>query len=191
MSVEIARARIGDVPAVAALVERYARRGEVLPRLPQDVYETVREWVVAKQEDGLVGCGSLVVLWADMAEIRSLVVTPELHGRGIGGQIVRRLLADAAALEIPQVIALTRRPDFFARLGFNKVARESLPRKIWKDCMHCTKFTGCDEVAMVMPTSSLKMDASGATSGAASACSSGDGQARDYMVLPHRSDSRR
>jgi amino-acid N-acetyltransferase len=52
-------------------------------------------------------------------------------------------------LEIPQVFALTRKPGFFLNLGFHRVEREQLPRKIWKDCIHCTKFTGCDEVAMV------------------------------------------
>ena len=28
-----------------------------------------------------------------------------------------------------------------------------MPRKIWKDCMHCTKFTGCDEVAVIRAVS--------------------------------------
>ncbi|MDW8070325.1 MAG: hypothetical protein RMK79_02510 [Anaerolineae bacterium] len=47
------------------------------------------------------------------------------------------------------MIALTRKPAFFAQLGFVEVPRAALPRKIWKDCIHCTKFAGCDEVAMV------------------------------------------
>jgi hypothetical protein len=58
-------------------------------------------------------------------------------------------MAQAAGLEIPQVIALTRNPGFFRKLGFRIVPRETLPRKIWKDCITCTKFVGCDEVAMV------------------------------------------
>ncbi len=147
--IEIVRASVHDVPAIAALVERYVRRGEVLPRPPEDIYQSLRDWIVAKQHGEVVGCGSLVILWADMAEIRSLVVAPERQGMGIGRQIVSALLADAAALEIPRVIALTRRPAFFAKLGFVEVPRASLPRKIWKDCIHCTKFAGCDEVAMV------------------------------------------
>ncbi|MGC8877646.1 MAG: N-acetyltransferase [Anaerolineae bacterium] len=156
-AVEIVRASVQDVPAIAALVERYVRRGEVLPRSPAEIYQSLREWVVAKCYSEVVGCGSLVILWADMAEIRSLIVLPELQGVGIGRQLVCALLAEAAALGIPRVIALTRKPAFFAKLGFVEVPRASLPRKIWKDCIHCTKFAGCDEVAMVYELS-LKVD---------------------------------
>lgn len=147
--IEIVRASVRDVPAIAALVERYVRRGEVLPRPPEEIYQSLREWMVAKRHGEIVGCASLVILWADIAEIRSLIVAPELQGMGIGRQLVCALLAEAAALEIPRVIALTRKPAFFANLGFVEVPRASLPRKIWKDCIHCTKFAGCDEVAMV------------------------------------------
>lgn len=147
--IRIVRASVRDVPAIAALVERYVRRGEVLPRPLEDIYQSLREWVVAKRHQEVVGCASLVILWADLAEIRSLVVLPELQGKGIGRQLVCALLDEAAALEIRRVIALTRKPAFFAQLGFVEVPRASLPRKIWKDCIHCTKFAGCDEVAMV------------------------------------------
>jgi amino-acid N-acetyltransferase len=29
------------------------------------------------------------------------------------------------------------------------VPRESLPHKIWGDCLNCPKFPNCDEIAMV------------------------------------------
>ena len=148
---EIKQASLDDVPGIAALVERFARNGEILPRRIEDIYQTVREWVVAKEDGQIVGCGSLVVLWADMAEIRSLVVVPEVQGKGVGRRLMAALLVQAATMELPQVIALTRRPGFFVKLGFRTVPRESLPRKMWKDCVHCNKFVGCDEVAMVRP----------------------------------------
>ena len=148
---EIKQASLEDVPGIAALVERFAGNGEILPRRIEDIYQTVREWVVAKEEDQIVGCASLVVLWADMAEVRSLVVVPEVQGKGVGRRLMAALLVEAAQMELPQVIALTRKPGFFVKLGFRTVPRESLPRKMWKDCVHCTKFVGCDEVAMVRP----------------------------------------
>jgi hypothetical protein len=77
------------------------------------------------------------------------VVDPAYQGLGIGRKLVHILLSQAAELEMPQVIALTRKPGFFRTLGFRIVPRESLPRKIWKDCVTCTKFVGCDEVAVV------------------------------------------
>jgi amino-acid N-acetyltransferase len=146
--VELRRARIGDVPGIAALVGRFAGRGEILPRTTEEVYQTVREWVVAEQEGQIVGCGSLVILWADLAEIRSLVVAPEVQGAGVGRQMVDALMAQAAELEILKVFALTRKTGFFLKMGFHIVPREDLPRKIWKDCVSCIKFIGCDEVAV-------------------------------------------
>jgi amino-acid N-acetyltransferase len=148
---EVRRARIDDVPGIAALVDRFAGRGEILPRPTEDIYQSLREWVVAEQAGQIVGCGALVILWADLAEIRSLVVAPEFQGMGAGRGLVAALTAQAADLEIPQVFALTRRTGFFLELGFEVVPRESLPRKIWKDCMTCIKFVGCDEVAVVRP----------------------------------------
>ena len=148
---EIRQASLDDVPTIAALVDRFARSGEILPRRIEDIYQTVREWMVAKEDGQIIGCASLVVLWADMAEIRSLVVVPEAQGMGVGRRLMAALLAQAAQMELPQVIALTRKPGFFVKLGFRTVSRESLPRKMWKDCVHCTKFVGCDEVAMVHP----------------------------------------
>jgi len=148
---DIRPARIADVPGIAALVGRFAGRGEILPRTTEDIYQTVREWVVAEQVGQIVGCGALVILWADLAEIRSLVVAPETQGMGMGRALIDALTAQAAELDIPQVFALTRKTGFFLKLGFRVVPRDSLPRKIWKDCVTCTKFVGCDEVAVVRP----------------------------------------
>ncbi len=148
---EIKQASLDDVPGIAALVDRFARNGEILPRRIEDIYQSVREWVVAKEDGQILGCASLVVLWADMAEVRSMVVAPEAQGMGVGRRLMAALLVQAAQMELPQVIALTRKPGFFVKLGFRTVPRESLPRKMWKDCVHCTKFVGCDEVAMVRP----------------------------------------
>jgi amino-acid N-acetyltransferase len=146
---QVRQARIIDVPDIAALVDRFAGRGEILPRPTEDIYQSLREWVVAEHMGEIVGCGALVILWADLAEIRSLVVSPESQGMGIGRELVAALIAQAAELNIPQVFALTRQTGFFLKAGFQIVPRENLPRKIWKDCITCTKFVGCDEVAVV------------------------------------------
>jgi amino-acid N-acetyltransferase len=155
LTMQVRQARIADVPGIAALVDRFAGRGEILPRPVEEIYQSVREWVVAERAGQIVGCGALVILWADMAEIRSLVVAPEAQGMGLGSNLVAALMGQAAALDLPEVIALTRKPGFFLKLGFRVVPRESLPRKIWKDCVTCTKFVGCDEVAVTRPVGEI------------------------------------
>jgi amino-acid N-acetyltransferase len=145
----IRKARLSDVPQIVALVDNYARRGEVLPRSLAETYQSLRDWVVAEEDSRVVGCGSLLIMWADLAEIRSLIVVPEFQGQGLGRQLVERLLREAEAFGLPQVFALTRQTSFFVGLGFQETSRESLPRKIWKDCWNCARLTGCDEVAVI------------------------------------------
>jgi amino-acid N-acetyltransferase len=122
-----------------------------LPRTEADIYHSIRAWVVAETAGRIVAMGSLIVLWHDLAEIRSLVIEPAYQGQGFGRQIVARLLAEAQALELPRVFALTRKPGFFLKLGFQLTRIEDLPRKVQKDCVFCPKFRACDEVAVVIP----------------------------------------
>lgn len=154
MSVErviVRSARLSDVPSMMPLLDEYARQAEILPRMEAEVYQSIRDWVVAEAGGQMVGMGSLVILWNDLAEIRSLVIDPAYQGQGVGSHIVNRLLAEAKALGLPQVFALTRKPGFFLKLDFQLTHIEDLPRKVKKDCVFCPKFHACDEVAVIMP----------------------------------------
>jgi len=151
----IRRARLADVPAIAAIMAEYVMQGVLLPRPVSELYQCVREFVVAERpgENGtpeIVACAALRVLWDDVGEVRTLAVRPDHHGRGLGGHLVAYLVADAKAFGLPRVIALTREVPFFERCGFVVVSRETLPRKVWTDCVRCPKRHACDEVAVVL-----------------------------------------
>ena len=117
-----------------------------------ELYQCVREfWVVERSDaDGsaIVACAALRLLWNDMGEVRSLAVRPDAHGQGLGAALVNAVLADARTLGLPRVIALTREVAFFERCGFTTQQRESIPRKVWTDCVRCPKRHACDEVAV-------------------------------------------
>lgn len=148
--VTVRRARLSDVEAVVCLINSHATRGEMLPKSLNQVYQNVRDFVVAERQGQIVGCGALHVLWGNLAEVRSLAVVDSCRRQGIGGLMLQALLRDAERLGVPQVFALTYRPGFFERWGFRTVERESLPRKIWVDCIDCPKFLQCDEVAVLL-----------------------------------------
>jgi amino-acid N-acetyltransferase len=149
------RAQLSDVPRMMPLLEAYARQAEILPRSAADVYQSIREWVVAEAGGEIVGMGSLLILWQDLAEVRSLVVAPAWQGYGVGRSIVAMLLAEAEMLQLPRVFALTRRAGFFLKLGFHLTQKELLPRKVMKDCVICPKFHACDEIAVVLDLAPL------------------------------------
>lgn len=148
--VNVRPARLTDVPRMLPLLNEYARRAEILPRLEEDVYRSIREWVLAEAEGRVIGMGSLLIMWHDLAEIRSLVVDPACQGQGVGRKVVEVLLGEARLLGLPRVFALTRKPGFFLKLGFQLTRIETLPRKVHKDCVFCPKFHACDEAAVVM-----------------------------------------
>lgn len=150
-AINIRKARLADVPQMMPILNEYAKQAEILPRLEADVYQSIRDWVVAEADGKIIGMGALLVMWHDLAEIRSLVIDPAYHGGGAGRAIVNQLLGEAQALELPRVFALTRKPGFFLKIGFQLTHIESLPRKVHKDCVFCPKFHACDEVAVIMP----------------------------------------
>ncbi|MBN1217666.1 MAG: N-acetyltransferase [Anaerolineae bacterium] len=147
----IRRARPADVSRMIPLLNKFIQENQILPRTEEDVYRTVREWVVAEAENTqIVGMGSLAIMAHDLAEIRSLVIHPNFQGWGIGRQIVEMLLAEAVFLHIGRIFALTRKPDFFLKLGFQLTRIEKLPRKVRRDCVFCPIFHACDEVALII-----------------------------------------
>lgn len=150
---KLRRATLADAQEITGLVNYwYHKTGDVLPRSLDSVCESIRNWVVAEDEEGLFGCGSLVVLGPDLVEIRSVVVRPGYQGNGVGRQIVEQLLKDAEEIKAPTVFTLTKSVGFFEKLRFEVTEMENFPHKVWKDCVHCSKFPVCDEVAMVRET---------------------------------------
>jgi len=141
---------IDDVPLITALINGYAARGIMLPRSQHQVYQFLRDFVVVEANGELLGCGALHIVWADLAEVRSLAVREEWRRRGIGRLIVEDLLRQARDLGLPRVFALTYQTGFFARLGFQVVPHDMLPHKIWGDCLNCPKYPNCDEMAMML-----------------------------------------
>ena len=146
---EIRKARIGDVPALQKLINSLADRGELLHRSLNELYENIRDYYVVEMDGQVVGSCALHISWADLAEIKSLVVADHLQGKGIGRELLDTCLAEARSLGIPRVFALTYKPEFFEKLGFVRIDKAGLPHKIWSECINCPKFPDCGEEALV------------------------------------------
>jgi amino-acid N-acetyltransferase len=149
LNVVLRKPIVHDVPAMAAIINGYASQGKMLPRSHHRLYSDLRDFYVATVDGRVVGCGGLSITWADLAEVRSLAIEPGYVHQGIGRQIVKRLLAEARELGLPRVFALTYQQAFFERMGFTVVSRDTLPHKIWGECLDCPKFQNCDEIAMI------------------------------------------
>jgi amino-acid N-acetyltransferase len=146
----IRKARMADVKGIHSLIAEYAKKGDMLPRSLTDIYENLRDYFVFLGDDGeLVGSAAIHIMWEDLAEVRSLAVREGRMRRGVGTQLVESCISEAIMLGIARVFALTYKPEFFEKLGFRVVDKAELPQKIWADCLKCSKFPDCDEVALV------------------------------------------
>ena len=114
-------ARTSDIFQIRELVSHYSPDRRLLAKENVTLYEDVQEFVVAEQGDLIVGCGALHVMWDDLAEVRTIAVRPDLLRHGIGGVVLRELVAHAEQLGVRRVFCLTFEVDFFRAHGFEEL----------------------------------------------------------------------
>ncbi len=150
----VRKARLGDAEHVCDLINSLSADGTLLRRSFAEICENIRDFQVAEDDDGaFLGCGALHLYGPHLAEVRSIVVRPETHGQGAGGQLLFALLDEAEQHGVGCVCLFTRIPKFFEHHGFFEVKdRAALPDKIYKDCQNCPRLYHCDEVAMARGT---------------------------------------
>ncbi len=146
----IRKAELRDVPALFQMINQYAAERLLLPRSLAELYENVWEFTVAEKDGQVVACGALKFYSDELAEIRSLCVASGLKSHGLGRALTEQLLSEAERFGLKNVFALTTVPEFFGKMGFRKVPRETLPMKVWRDCVQCEKYFHCDEKAVVL-----------------------------------------
>lgn len=145
----VRQATLADVDSLMDMIEYWAKHGQNLPRKRNDIIRGIQTFAVCVKDDKVVGCACLYVYDSGLAEIRSLGVSPVIQRQGQGRAIVNYLLKRASKMFIQRVFVLTRSPEFFSKVGFQKTVIEALPEKILKDCENCPKREKCDEVAYI------------------------------------------
>lgn len=145
----IRKAKIDDVVEIQRIVNFYAKKDKMLPRSLGEIYENIRDYAVVEVRKKIVGCCSLHIFWEDLAEIKSLAVKKSYQNRGYGKELVKFCLDEAEELNVKTIFSLTYIPEFFEKLGFQKVEKQDLPRKVWIECTRCVKFPDCGEVPVV------------------------------------------
>lgn len=145
----VRQATLADVDSLMDMIEYWAKQGQNLPRKRNDIIRCIQTFAVCVKNDKVVGCACLYVYDSGLAEIRSLGVSPVIQRQGQGRAIVNYLLKRASKMFIQRVFVLTRSPEFFSKVGFQKTVIEALPEKILKDCENCPKREKCDEVAYI------------------------------------------
>ena len=133
------------------LVTKEVKDGIILKRNEDEVATNIRSYVLAKDNGLLIGYTALHIHSTRLAEIRSLIVSPNYRGQNIGQRLVEFTLNEARDLGVYQeVLVLTYLPKFFLKMNFIEINKESIPEhKIWTDCIKCIHFPVCNEISLV------------------------------------------
>ena len=122
----VRQATLADVDSLMDMIEYWAKQGQNLPRKRNDIIRGIQTFAVCVKDEKVVGCACLYVYDSGLAEIRSLGVSPVIQRQGQGRAIVNYLLKRASKMFIQRVFVLTRSPEFFSKVGFQKTVKSAM-----------------------------------------------------------------
>ena len=133
--VTIRPARTSDVKAIRQLVDSYAAPGQMLSKETVTLYESVQEFTVAEVDGKVIGCGALHVLWDDLAEVRTVAVEESFHHKGIGHQILEKIIERAREVGVERIFCLTFQTKFFGSHGFIEIEGTPVAPDVYQELL--------------------------------------------------------
>lgn len=85
----------------------------LLPLTEASICEHIRDFVVYEEDGKVLGCAALRIFTPELAEIRSVAVSHDCVGKGIGKNLVEFCLDEAKEMGVKRVFVLTKAISFF------------------------------------------------------------------------------
>lgn len=152
---EVRKAKIEDIDSIAELLKHFSDKRLLLPKSTDDLYRQIRGFRVAVTKDLLTGRNKIIgsahldIFTGDLAELKSLAVKSRYHGLGIGRLLVEDCEKEAINISIKKIFALTYQVEFFKRLNYELIEIDTLPEKVFKECIKCPFYGKCNENALI------------------------------------------
>jgi len=146
--IQVRQAQVQDVEKMYQLMLPFMLDKTLISRDRDNIFQHLQEFFVASIHDKIIGVAALHIYSSDLAEVRSLVVAQEVQQKGVGYLLVQACEGFARNIGVSSIFALTYVDKFFTKQGYEVATKESLPEKIWTVCIHCPKFSHCDEIAV-------------------------------------------
>ena len=117
--ITVRQAVTADVDSIHRCIDPFVIQGKILPRAHADLHELIEQYFVAERDGEIIGCVVLEIYSKKLCEIRSLAVSTEAQGTGIGKKLVKACVERAKELSIMEVMAITSADEFFQACGFD------------------------------------------------------------------------
>jgi amino-acid N-acetyltransferase len=108
-----------DVEALGHFIEPFVKLGRLLPRTRHELEDLTRHGFVAVSDGKILGFAALEIYSIKLAELRSLAVSSDHQGKGIGKELVHACIERARSHNVFEVMAITSSDEFFQRCGFD------------------------------------------------------------------------
>ncbi|HLJ10021.1 MAG TPA: GNAT family N-acetyltransferase [Planctomycetaceae bacterium] len=118
-AIVIRSAQGADIRPLSELIDPFVRQRKLLPRTIDELALLLPNYFVAEADGTIVGCAALEIYSSKLAELRSLVVSPDFQGRGVGKRLVEACINRARDEQILEVMAITSSEEFFRSCGFD------------------------------------------------------------------------
>ena len=148
---KIIKPTLNNIIDIQSILKPYVDEGIILKRDEDEIATNIRSYVLAYDGNIPIGVGALHIFSPFLGEIRSLAVSKNYQNRGVGREVVLSLLKEAKDIGLKEVLVLTYQKEFFEKLNFREISKESIPdKKIWADCIKCKFFPNCNEIALII-----------------------------------------
>jgi len=152
--IRLRKAVLSDITSMQLLVVSEVSNGIILSRSDDEVATNIRSYMVAIDNDKIIGYMALHIHSVRLGEIRSLIVKEEYRGMGIGKLLVESAINEANKIGLKEILVLTYLPIFFQKLSFKEIDKREIPEhKIWTDCIKCLHFPICNEISLIYKVS--------------------------------------
>jgi amino-acid N-acetyltransferase len=108
-----------DLEALEALIAPFVEEGRLLPRTTDELIDLLPTGFVAEFEGRIVGFATLEIYSRKFSEIRSLCVSRDVQGHGIGRRLVNACVALARERRVFEIMVITSKDNFFLGCGFD------------------------------------------------------------------------
>jgi amino-acid N-acetyltransferase len=133
------------------LVLEDVKNGNILVRNEDEMATTIRSYTVVYDDSTIIGFVALHIHTPKLCEIRSLVVSEDYRGAGIGTKLIELCINEAHDINLKNILVLTYKQSLFEKYKFQVIEKSTIPdTKIWADCVKCKHFPICDEIALML-----------------------------------------
>jgi amino-acid N-acetyltransferase len=108
-----------DISRLAEFIKPFVADGKLLDRTSAEFEDLLPHFFVAEHEGQIIGCAALEIYSRKLAEIRSLAVSYDAQGLGVGKRLVQACVERARKHNIYEVMAITSTDGFFLNCGFD------------------------------------------------------------------------